>query len=517
MTYSPPAGSSMTNTRMRTPENISPFSGMCTVCAADCIGPCEIGLSAVRGTEAIYPYKTNINQFASEKNYPLDFSHFNINGRVFGAFGTDENADSATWAKANLDAAFGMKNKVNLTAPIVFPAMAKLNWQDYYAGAALAGVAVVIGEDVITKDGDLVVENGLVQSSPLMEAMLSAFRRYHRGYGDIILQANYDDERHQVLEHGITRLGVKSVELKFGQGAKGIQGMNRITDFEEALKFKKRGYMVYPDPTDPRVAENHEKGIGQVFERLGKLPFWDEDFLVRRVAELRKLGAERVCFKVGPFDPRDLLRILKAASKAGVDMVTFDGGGGGSGSSPAKMMNEWGIPTVYMESLLYDMLKKMDEKNYSLPQVVIAGGFALEDQIYKGLALGAPYIGLVGVGRGAMAAAMTGSQIGKMIEEGNIPKNLQRFGSTRDEIFEGVRELKEFYGNDVKDISTGAIGVYSYLRRISAGLRQLMALNRKFTLKHIERNDIVPLTELAAQVTGLKTYKEIADEEIAKL
>jgi hypothetical protein len=55
--------------------------------------------------------------------------------------------------------------------------------------------------------------------------------------------------------------------------------MNRIT-FEEALKFKKRGYMIYPDPTDPRVAENHAKGIGQVFERLGKLPFWDEDFLV---------------------------------------------------------------------------------------------------------------------------------------------------------------------------------------------------------------------------------------------
>jgi len=230
VTYSPPAGSSMTNTRMRTPDNVSPFSGMCTVCAADCIGPCEIGLSAVRGTEAIYPYKTNINQFASEKNYPLDFSHFNINGRVFGAFGTDENADSAAWAKVNLDAAFGLKNTVKLTAPIVFPAMAKLNWQDYYAGAALAGVAVVIGEDVIAKDDDLVLENGLVQSSPLMEAMLSAFRTFHRGYGDIILQANYDDERHKSLDYGITRLGVKSVELKFGQGSKGIQGMNRITD-----------------------------------------------------------------------------------------------------------------------------------------------------------------------------------------------------------------------------------------------------------------------------------------------
>jgi hypothetical protein len=45
----------------------------------------------------------------------------------------------------------------------------------------------------------------------------------------------------------------------------------------------------------------------------------------------------------------------------------------------------------------------------------------------------------------------------------------------------------------------------------------MMGLNRKFTLKHIGRGDIVPLTELAAKVTGLKTYQEIADEEIAKL
>ncbi len=93
--------------------------------------------------------------------------------------------------------------------------------------------------------------------------------------------------------------------------------------------------MVYPDPSDPLVAENHRKGIGQVFERLGQLPFWDEDFLVQRVAELRKLERRGFASKSVPSIP-DLLRILKAASQAGVDMVTFDGGGGGSGSSPPR-------------------------------------------------------------------------------------------------------------------------------------------------------------------------------------
>ena len=104
-------------------------------------------------------------------------------------------------------------------------------------------------------------------------------------------------------------------------------------------------------------------------------------------------------------------------------MVTFDGGGGGSGSSPAKMMNEWGIPTVYMESLLYDMLKKMYERNYSLPQVVIAGGFALEDQIYKGLPLGGPISGSW-ESAGCHGCPMTGSQTAK-IGRRERPKKLR--------------------------------------------------------------------------------------------
>jgi len=84
---------------MGTPEHISDFSGMCSVCTANCIGSCEIGLSAIRGSEAIYPYDINVNQFASEKDYPLDFSHFNINGRVFGAMGCAEDANLARYCE----------------------------------------------------------------------------------------------------------------------------------------------------------------------------------------------------------------------------------------------------------------------------------------------------------------------------------------------------------------------------------------------------------------------------------
>lgn len=517
MSYSPSLGSSITNTHMRTPAHLSDSSGMCAVCTANCTGPCEIGLSAVRGSEAIYPFSTDVNQFASEKDYPLDFSHLNINGKVFGAEGCPEDPYMATYPKVNIHTTFGRSKKIKLLAPFVLPAMAKLNWRDYFAGAALAGILVVIGEDVVVKDKNLVLENGKVLKSPLIEEMVNAFRMYHRGYGDIILQGNYDDETLGVLDYAITQLGVKSVELKFGQAAKGIQGMGRVPILEDALAFQRMGYVVYPDPSDPVIAENYRNGIGPVFERIGKLPMWDEEHLMNRVAELRSLGAEQICFKTGPFDPKDLVRILKIASKSGVDLVTFDGAGGGTGNSPTKMMNEWGIPTVHLESLLIEILRNMHEKGYSLPQVAIAGGFAMEDQVFKGLALGAPHIGLVAIGRAAMAAAIVGKQVGDGIAIGNIPKDYVRFGTTIEEIFGDVRELKGIYGADAAKISTGAIGVYSFINRVSAGLKQLMALNRKFDLSYISSEDIIPMTELAAKVTGLKSWREVLDQELQDL
>jgi len=514
MSFSPSLGSPITNTHLRAPGHVTDVSGMCAVCTAECTGPCEIGLSAIRGSEAISPFAADRNQFASEKRYPLDFSHFNINGRVFGAVGCPEDPYEATFPKVDITSAFGLTKKIPLKAPFLLPAMAKLDWKDYFAGAALAGVPVVIGEDVVSKDKGLVVDSCKVVASPLIEEMVNAFRRYHRGYGDIVLQANVDDEYHGVLEYAIAKLGVTSVELKFGQAAKGIQGMGPVPRIEDALYFKKLGYIVHPDPSDPAVADAYARGVGPIFEKIGKLPMWNAESLISRVAELRRLGAERICFKTGPFAPQDLVRILQVASESGVDLVTLDGAGGGTGHSPSKMMNEWGIPTVSLEGIVYRIMRNLDQAKRPLPQIAMAGGFAMEDQVFKGLALGAPYVGLIAIGRAAMAAASVGKQVGDAIRGGSVPKEYVRFGSSVEEIFADIRLLRAEYGDEASKLPTGAIGLYSYLNRVSVGLRHFMALNRKFALRHIDREDIVPITEHAAKVSGLPTYEDLLAKEL---
>ena len=500
MSYSPLLGSSFNRTKLRDPQHVSPFSGMCSMCTADCVGTCEIGISAVRGADAVYPTTTGDNQVASEKVYPIDYSHFNINGRVFGAVGAEADSDKATIRDVNLETEIGTLNPVKLKMPIILPALIKLNWQDYFGGAAMAGVLTVIGEGACTKDPTLKLENGKVVHCPKLGEFLDAFRKYYRGYGQIILQVNVDDDRIGVPEYAIKECGCEAIEFKFGQSAKGTQPVNRLATLEAALKAQAQGLLVLPDPSDPEVQERYKAGYGENFRSYARMPMWTEETLIARIEQLREMGLKNVYFKMAGYDYADLERVLRIAAAAQVDMVTFDGAGGGSGYSPCKMMNEWCLPSCVMQSYLNEIAAKLEQEGIRVPNMAVTGGFVTEDQVYKALALGAPYISAVGICRASMAAAMNGKKIGELLEAGKLPTELQRFGSTKEELFLELRELRNIYGDAANEFSLGAVGVYSFLSRIAFGLKHFAALNRKFDLKYIDQSDIFPLTYLAKDI-----------------
>ena len=84
MSFSKLNASAATLTRNRTEHDVSPFSGMCVTCIEGCPGLCEIGKSALRGSEVLYPQPFGRITVASQKDYPIDFSHFNIMGSAVG-------------------------------------------------------------------------------------------------------------------------------------------------------------------------------------------------------------------------------------------------------------------------------------------------------------------------------------------------------------------------------------------------------------------------------------------------
>jgi glutamate synthase domain-containing protein 2 len=495
---------------------------MCVTCVDGCVGMCEIGKSAYRGHEVIYPQPFGIITTASEKDYPVDLSHLTILGTAVGAHGIAEDSDKAIFPNVDLSRKIGAKKEIKVNLPFVVPGLgstnvAKNNWEGLAIGCAISGVPLTIGENVVGMDVDSVIEKGVVKKAPDLEWRIKLYQDWMDGAGAIIVQANVEDTRLGIQEFALRKCGVKVVELKWGQGAKDIGGEVKINNLPKAQLLYKRGYVVLPNPTDPQVIKAFEKGSFKEFERHSRVGMVTEEGFMSRVKELRDAGAKYVFLKTGAYRPADLARAIKYASKAKIDLLTVDGAGGGTGMSPWRMMNEWGIPAVEIFSLLYEYAKTLDAKGEYVPDIAIAGGFTFEDQIIKGLSMGAPYFKMIGMARSPLAAAMVGKTLGKRIDDGNIPVYVERFGATKEEIFVTGPELRHKYGKRFDDIPTGAIGVYTYYERLAQGMRQLMCGTRKFTLDHLGRDDVAAITDEAVKITGLPHVMDVDKEEVEKI
>jgi len=515
--------SAATLSKNRTEGAISALSGMCATCVDGCVGMCEIGKSAYRGHEIIYPQPFGIITSASEKNYPVDLSHFTILGGVVGAQGIEADSNKAIFSNVSLETTIGREKKIKLRMPSIIPGLgstsiAKNNWEGLAIGAALAGIPLTIGENVCGMDQESEIVKGKIKHSPELEWRVNLYKKWQQdGYGAIIVQANVEDTMLGVHEYAISELDVDAVELKWGQGAKNIGGEVKIKDLKKAQLLKKRGYIVLPDPTDPGIIKAFEKGNFKEFERHSRVGMVTEDAFLKRVKELRDLGAKHVFLKTGAYRPVALAQALKYASKAKIDLLTVDAAGGGTGMSPWRMMNEWGVPEVELHSLLYKYVDKLAKKGEYVPDIAIAGGFSFEDQMLKGLALGAPYFKLIGMARAPLAAAMVGKTIGKKIDENMVPVYVQRFGDTKEEIFVTAPDLKRKLGKNFEKVPTGAMGVYTYMERLNQGLRQIMAGCRKFSLEYISRDDIAALTKESADISGIPYITDVDDKEVNKI
>ncbi len=385
MTFSKPNRSAATITSTRVDP--APVSGICVTCLDGCEGPCEIGRSALKGREMIYPQPFGLTTSGSEKNYPIDFSHFNIQGTCVGAVGVEADPDVATFPAVDCTTEVGADGDIKLDFPVFTGAVgstdiARINWEDMAVGAAISGVIVVAGENICGMDPQAEFKNGKILKSPEMERRINVFNRWHDGKGGIIIQANVEDTKLGVPEYVIEKLGIEIFELKWGQGAKDIGGEVKLSTLERALQLKERGYIVLPDPTNPAAQKAFKAGGITEFERHSRLGMVDEESFHKSVEYLRNIGAKYVTLKTGAYRPADLARAIKYSSDAKIDLLTIDGAGGGTGMSPWRMMNEWGIPTVELECLAYQMCERLKAKGAYIPPLAIAGGLSLEDHIF---------------------------------------------------------------------------------------------------------------------------------------
>ncbi len=504
-------------------KSVVPGSGLCSRCVDGCKGNCEVFKASFRGREVLYPGPYGEVTAGGDKDYPVDYSHLNIQGYALGAKGLPEgiegNPDTAKFPDVEVNTEYGWDIKVGMKLPVFTGALgsteiAGKNWEHFAIGAAISGITLVCGENVCGIDPGLEIDSkGKIKKSPDMDRRIETYKKFHEGYGEILVQMNVEDTRLGVAEYVRKKHNLETIELKWGQGAKCIGGEIKVRSLERAVELKKRGYIVTPDPTVHAHQQAFKDGAIKEFERHSRLGFVSEEAFIAEVSRLRDIGFKRITLKTGAYSMRELAMAIRYSSQAKIDLLTVDGAPGGTGMSPWRMMEEWGIPTFYLQSLTYEFCEKLSGKGMRVPDIAIAGGFSSEDHLFKVLALGAPYVKAVCMGRALMIPGMVGKNISSWIKNGNLPKTVSEFGKTEKEIFVCYEELLDKYGTDMKDIPLGAVGIYTFTRKIKVGLQQLMAGSRNFRLSTISRKDVMALTEEAAKISGIPYVMDAYREE----
>jgi hypothetical protein len=224
--------SSLIGSRTRVQDSCE--SGLCPICIADCPVFCEVSKSALRGREVLYPRREYFGNSTAgtPKDFGFSYSDFQIQFEVRGAKGLDEvHEDKVIFPNVDLTTKWG---NIEQKYPFIIAGLgstyvAKRNWDGLAIGAALAGVSITVGENVVGMDPFAQFENHAVYPQVFdtedMKYRVKKFREFWDGkYGDIIVQKNVEDTRLGVFDYVSSKLEVNSLELKFGQGAKAIGG-----------------------------------------------------------------------------------------------------------------------------------------------------------------------------------------------------------------------------------------------------------------------------------------------------
>jgi hypothetical protein len=480
----------------------------------------------------------------------VSYNSLRIQGYAYGAHGLSQglsnDPDDCIFPNVSVETEFGNEVKTKARMPLMTGALgstfvAAKYWDSFAIGGALCGIPVVIGENVVGVDrkseiGDGAERKGKVKSAPELERRIDGYLRYYDGYGAIIVLLNVEDTRNGVAEFVVDKYGDKCIiELKWGQGAKDIGGEIQVTSLDYALFLKGRGYVVDPNPELPEVQQAFKEGGIKSFARHSRLGGTNldsvdqvrEDFM-NSVDYLRSIGFKRVTLKTGSYGMEELAMSLKFATDAKLDLLTIDGSGGGTGMSPWNMMQSWGVPSINLHAKAYEYASILADKGQNVVDLSFAGGFALEDHIFKAIALGAPFTKLVCMGRAIMIPGFLGANVEGVIHPDRkealsghwdaLPKTVANKGTKAEEIFASYFDVEKKVGKDeMKNIPYGAIAFYTLADKLSCGLQQLMAGARKFSLDQISRNDLFSANRETEKETGITHVADMKDDVAKKI
>ena len=132
-------------------KNVVPMSGVCSRCIDGCRGNCEVFRATFRGREVLYPGPFGQITAGADKDYPIDYSHLNIQGYALGAqglpSGIEGGPDTAIFPIVHTETEYGWDSRVKMRLPVFngdlgWTDIARNHWEPFALGAALGGITL---------------------------------------------------------------------------------------------------------------------------------------------------------------------------------------------------------------------------------------------------------------------------------------------------------------------------------------------------------------------------------------
>ena len=255
-----------------------------------------------------------------------------------------------------------------------------------------------------------------------------------------------------------------AVEIRFGQGA--------FPGWESLLPAEK---------VPPELAELMELKEGEALLTPAHHPdIRNQDELKEKVRWLKELtGGIPVGAKIGCGNVENDVEIL---ANAGVDFISLDGFGGGTGATEFFVRENFGIPIVAALPRADTHLKKIGQRNKI--SLIAGGGLRTSADFAKCLALGADAVYI-----GTSALIAINCQQYRICHTGHCPTGV----TTNDPILvqrldvdEGVRKLTNFI-----NVSNQEVG-------------NLLRIVGKDDIKKLGIEDLVALKKELSEATGVK-------------
>jgi hypothetical protein len=140
-------------------------------------------------------------------------------------------------------------------------------WDNFAVGCALAGIPIVVGENVVGVDRKAVLEKGRISSAPELDRRIDLYKRYQDDYGAMIVQLNVET-RERRGEY-IRKYGRTSFRHKWGRGprtsARNQGQVLRLSGFSQKTRQSCRSRPSVP------MSSRHRRGCHPEFAATARL------------------------------------------------------------------------------------------------------------------------------------------------------------------------------------------------------------------------------------------------------